>query len=175
MVCDGAQKLWYQGTTRRSISTEVWQQIKAGFAAGIGLREIARKMKVPEGTVLARAKREGWTQQIAAAKQAIASTQSNAITPLQSIAAVMQERGERYRERVAGVSEKVIGHVEAMEADEILSRSSQVEKIDTVARRTFGLDNAEEGTGALNLNVLSGGRAIVQVKASLPAVPSPGE
>jgi len=53
-------------------------------------------MNVPEGTVLARAKREGWTQQIEAAKQVAASAQSNAITPLQSIAAVMQERGERY-------------------------------------------------------------------------------
>ena len=42
------------------------------YAAGICLREIARKMNVPEGTVLARAKREGWTQQIAAAKQAVA-------------------------------------------------------------------------------------------------------
>jgi len=52
-------------------------------------------MNVPEGTVLARAKREGWTQQIAAAKQAVVTPQSNAITPLQSIAAVMQERGER--------------------------------------------------------------------------------
>jgi hypothetical protein len=30
---------------------------------------------------------------------------------------------------VAGISERVIGHVESMEADEILSRSSQVEKI----------------------------------------------
>jgi hypothetical protein len=38
---------------RSSISTEVWQQIKAGYA-GIGLRENARKMNVPEGTVLAR-------------------------------------------------------------------------------------------------------------------------
>ena len=60
------------------ISTEVWQQIKAGYAAGIGLREIARKMNLPEGTVLARAKRERWTQQIEAAKQAAALTQSNA-------------------------------------------------------------------------------------------------
>ena len=81
-----------------SISTEAWQQIKAGYAAGIGLREIARKMNVPEGTVLARAKREGWTQQIEAAKHAAALPQSNAITPMQSIAAVMQQRGERYRE-----------------------------------------------------------------------------
>ena len=149
-------------------SKNTWEQIKTAYASGIGLREIARKMNVPEGTVLARANREGWTQQIAAAKQA-ALAQSNAITPpLQSIAAVMEERGERYRERMAGVSEKVIGHVESMEADEILSRSSQLEKIDSVARRTFGLDNAEKGTGALNLNVLSGGRAIVQITPELP-------
>ena len=153
-------------------SKNTWEQIKAGYAAGIGLREIARNMNVPQGTVLARAKREGWTQQIAAAKivrqpqlarEIVKADAINAITPLQSIAAAMQERGERYRERMAGVSERVIGHVESMEADEILSRSSQVEKIDTVARRTFGLDNAEKGTGALNLNVLCGGRAIVQV------------
>ena len=51
----------------------------------------------------------------------------------------------------------------SMEADEILSRSSQVEKIDTVARRTFGLDIPASGGGSLNLNVLTGGRAIVQI------------
>jgi hypothetical protein len=86
-----------------------------------------------EWIVLARANREGWTQQITAAKQAAALPQSNAITPtpLQSIAAVMQERGERYRERIAGVSERVVGHIEAMCPDEILTRSAQFEKIDT--------------------------------------------
>ena len=73
--------------------------------------------------VLARAKREAWTQQIATAKQAIALLQSNAISPLQSIAAVMQERGERYRERIANVSEKVAGHLESLDADEILWRA----------------------------------------------------
>ena len=102
-------------------------------------------MNVPEGTVLARAKRERWTQQIEAAKHAAALPQSNAITPMQSIAAVMQEREERYRERMADVSEKVAGHLESLDADEILSRSSQVEKIDTVARRTFGLDSPVAG------------------------------
>jgi uncharacterized protein YjcR len=117
------------------LSRDTWEQIKAGYAAGIGLREIARKMNVPEGTVLARAKREGWTQQIAAAKQAVVTPHPNAITPMQSIAAVMQERGEHYRERVAGVSERVVGHVESMDPDEILSRSAQFEKIDTIDRR----------------------------------------
>jgi hypothetical protein len=145
------------------LSKGTWDQIKAGYAAGVGLREIARKMNVAEGTVLARAKREGWTQQIAAAKQAVVLPQSNAITPLQSIAAVMQERGERYRERVAGVSERVIGHVESMHPDEILTRSAQLEKIDSIARRTFGLNEAPSGQGSLTLSVLTN-HAIVQVK-----------
>lgn len=121
-------------------------------------------MNVPEGTVLARAKREGWTQQIAAAKQAVVTPQSNAITPLQSIAAVMQERGERYRERVAGVSERVVGHVESMDPDEILNRSAQFEKIDTIARRTFGLNEAPSNQGSLTPSVLTN-HAVVQVNA----------
>ena len=61
------------------------------------------------------------------------------------------------------VSEKVAGHLESLQTDEILSRSSQVEKIDTVARRTFGLDMPASGSGSGNLNVLTGGRAIVQI------------
>jgi hypothetical protein len=151
------------------LSKDTWDQIKAGYAAGIGLRELARKMNVAEGTVLARAKREGWTQQIEAARQAAALTQSNAITPLQSIAAVMQERGERYRERIAGVSERVVGHIESMCPDEILTRSAQFEKIDSIARRTFGLSDAAPAQGALTLSVLTN-HAVVQVKAELPAV-----
>jgi hypothetical protein len=165
------------------LSKDTWDQIKAGYAAGVGLRELARKMNVAEGTVLSRAKREGWTQEIAAAKIArqpqlakeiIKADAINAITPMQSIAAVMQERGERYRERVAGVSEKVINHVEAMHPDEILTRSAQFEKIDTIARRTFGLNEAPPSQGSLSLNVLTN-HAIVQVKASLPSIPSPAE
>jgi len=41
-----------------------------------------------------------------------------------------------------------------MHADEILWRSSQLQKIDTVARRTLGLDNSVAGSGVVNLNVL---------------------
>ena len=76
---------------------------------------------------------------------------------MQSVVAVMQQRGERYRERMAEVSEKVAGHLECLDAGEILLRSAQVEKIDTVARRTFGLDSPTAGSGSVNLHVLSGG------------------
>jgi len=72
-----------------------WEQIKTGYAAGVGLREIARKMDIPSGTVLAHAKRHGWTQQIQIARQ----QQSDAITSVQpvpeSIAAILSERKDR--------------------------------------------------------------------------------
>lgn len=77
------------------------------------------------------------------------------------------------RERIAGVSERVVGHIEAMCPDEILTRSAQFEKIDTIARRTFGLNDVTPNQGCLSLNILTN-HSIVQV-ASLPTDPSPAE
>ncbi len=61
-------------TVRNRISADIWEQIKTAYAAGIGLREIARKMNIPEGTVLARAKREGWTREVNNAKLSPSAT-----------------------------------------------------------------------------------------------------
>ena len=84
---------------RRKITNETWEQIKTGYAAGINLREIARKLSIPEGTVLAHAKRHRWTQQIQVATGQLAVVQSDAITPRQpvpqSIAAILSERKDR--------------------------------------------------------------------------------
>jgi hypothetical protein len=41
---------------RRKITNDIWEQIKTGYAAGINLREIARKMNIPQGTVLPKKK-----------------------------------------------------------------------------------------------------------------------
>jgi hypothetical protein len=73
---------------RRKITHETWEQIKTGYAAGINLREIARKMAIPEGTVLAHAKRHGWTQQIQVATRHLDVVQSDAIAPVQPVSAV---------------------------------------------------------------------------------------
>jgi hypothetical protein len=61
-----------------------------------------------------------------------------------------------------------------MEADEILIRSSQLEKIDTIARRTFGLNEAPPSQGCLSLAILTN-HAAVQVKATIPRVASSSE
>jgi hypothetical protein len=156
---------------RRQISAATWEQIKTAFASGIGLREIARNMGIPAGTVLARSKRESWIQQIAQAKlierpelarDLAKSDAINAITPMQSAAITMQQRGQRYTERMAGVSEKVLPHLESMEPAAILDSARNIEQLDRVARRNYGLENQPPPGGILNLAILTN-QAPVQV------------
>ena len=155
-------------SVRGRISLETWEQVKTAYAAGVGLREIARKMKIPEGTVLARAKRECWTKQLEEAKAIALVPQSNAITPMQSVATVMAERGERYRQRMAGVTDKVLPHLEAMSPDQILDRADQLDRYDRVARRNYGLDKVAGGPSSLNVAVLlPGGRTIISPQQSI--------
>jgi len=147
---------------RRKIPHETWEQIKTGYAAGVNLREIARNMNIPEGTVLARAKREGWRREIA---KALAKREDSAlaISPVEAVIMSMQQRGERHVERMAGVSERAVDHIETMDGPEILNSVDQIEKLDKVARRTFGLndDNPYQG---FSLNVLNLGAFGVEIR-----------
>jgi hypothetical protein len=156
-------------TVHGIVSSERWEQIKTAYASGIGLREVARNMNIPEGTVLARAKREGWTQQIQSAK-ALAKRQDAplAVTPVEAVSASMQQRGERHVGRMAGVSERGVDHVEKMAGNEILTSIDEIEKLDRVARRTFGLsDDDSHGNNLLvNIALLGIDPATVQVRST---------
>jgi hypothetical protein len=112
-------------------------------------------MGISKGTVLARAKREGWTQQIRSAKTLAKREDAKpAVSPVEAAAASMQQRGERHVERMAGISERAVDHIETMAGPEILASIDRIDKADKVARRTFGLtdDNAYIG---FSLNVLN--------------------
>jgi hypothetical protein len=88
---------------RRKITNETWEQIKVAYVSGIALRELARRMNIPESTVLYHAMRYGWTKQIKAATQPLPVIQSDTIAPVSavqpavshSIAAILSERKER--------------------------------------------------------------------------------
>jgi hypothetical protein len=92
---------WYIAGMRRKISVEVGDQVKTALAAGIGQREIARNMDVPEGTVLAHAKRHGWTREIQNAKAlSTRGDTSTAVTPLEAVTAtivIYRPHGEHCR------------------------------------------------------------------------------
>ena len=139
---------------RRTISNATWAEIRTAYASGIGLREIARNMGIPEGTVLAHAKREDWTQQIQSAKALAKREDALDATPAEAVAMSMQQRGERHVERLASVPERAVDHIETMNGPEILNSVDQIEKLDKVARRTFGLDDIPPG-GHFTLNVLT--------------------
>jgi hypothetical protein len=139
---------------RSKIPSERWEQIKTARASGIGLREIARNMGIPEGTVLARAKRESWTQEIQNAKAlATRETEASIVTPVEAVAMSMQRRGERYVERMAGVSERGVDYIETMDGTEILDSVDRIEKLDKVARRTFGISDAKDDPTQWAVNI----------------------
>ena len=129
---------------RRKITIDIWEQVETAYASGIGLREIARNMNIPEGTVLAHAKREGWTKGIESAKALAKREDSSlAITPTEAVAITMQQRGQRHVERMADVSERAVDHIEAMDGPEILNSADKIDKVDKIARRNFGLNDGQ--------------------------------
>ena len=126
----------------KRIPESTWAEIRTAYASGISLREIARNMNIPEGTVLARAKREGWSRQRDNAKALVKREEAaKVVTPFEAASATMQQRGERHLGRMANIVEKTKPHVEAMEPGAILDRVDDVEKLDKVARRTFGISD----------------------------------
>ena len=156
-------------TVRSRISADIWEQIKTAHAGGIGLREIARNMNIPAGTILSRAKREGWTREIQSAK-ALAKREDSApaVTATEAVAITMQQRGERHLGRMAGVSERGVDHVEKMAGNEILTSIDEIEKLDKVARRTFGLSDGglRDNNLIVNVALLDIDPATVQVRST---------
>jgi hypothetical protein len=143
---------------RSKIPSERWEQIKTAYASGIGLREIARNLGIAEGTVLARAKRGRWSEHIQSAK-ALAKRENSepAVTATEAVAITMQQRGERHLGRMANIVEKTVPHVEAMEPGAILDRIDDVETLDKLGRRTYGISGAKDDPThwAVNIAILN--------------------
>ena len=143
-------------TIRSRISSERWEQIKVAYVSGIGLREIARKMDIPEGTVLAHAKRHGWTQQIQVATRELSVMQSDAITPMQSVpqslAAILSERKHRAR---LGLSQYAAEAAEqAAEHRDKLEIAGKVKDVASVHKTLWPEEDQREPI--LNLAILTG-------------------
>ena len=68
----------------------------------------------------------------------------------------MQQRGERHLGRMANIVEKTVPHVEAMEPGAILDRIDDVEILDKLGRRTYGISdaNADPTHWAVNIAIL---------------------
>ena len=79
-----------------------------------------------------------------------------AVTPVEAVVMSMQKRGERHVERMAGVSERGVDHIETMDGPEILKSVDRIDKLDKIGRRTYGLDDGETQVHQtlVNVNIL---------------------
>jgi hypothetical protein len=129
--------------------------MKTAFATGsVSLRELARQMNIPAGTIRSRAKREGWTREIQNAKALLKHEDTSiAVTPLEAVSASMEQRGERHVGRMANIVEKTVPHVEAMEPGAILDRIDDVETLDKIGRRAFGIADGQQDLTQWAVNI----------------------
>jgi hypothetical protein len=136
---------------RSRISADIWEQIKTAHAGGIGLREIARNMNIPAGTVLAHAKREGWTQQIKSAT-ALAKREDTppGVTPMEAVASMLSERKDKSR---LHLSKYVVdASKRAADSNGNLKIARQVRYVAGVKEAVWP---AEKGEGGIDVSILS--------------------
>jgi hypothetical protein len=136
-----------QQNVKRVITKSTWVEIRTAYASGIGLREIARNMGIPEGTVLARAKREGWSKQISDAKTLVKRDDTPpAVTPMEAIAFTLNERKDKTKLHLSRyaveASEKAANHRQKLKI------ARQVKDVAAVAGSVWPPEK-QEGPGVL--------------------------
>lgn len=144
----------------KRLDESTWHQLKAAFVAGGSLRGLARAAGIPAGTVLARSKREGWSQakQEALRRAGLSNglesgnVQSQAIS--QSIGDEMAERAQRHVQRMGGLIERLGQHAEKLAVAELWESTPKLDAFDRLARRNYGLDSQAQ---AVVVNVLCSG------------------
>jgi hypothetical protein len=157
-------QLLAERTVRSRASAERWEQIKTAYASGIGLREIARNMNIPEGTVLARAKREGWSKQISDAKSLAKREETASVTPMEAVAVTLNERKDKTKLHLSRyaveASETAANHRQKLKI------ARQVKDVAAVADSVWPEEN-QEGPGLLvNVAILGIDPATVQVRST---------
>ena len=148
---------------RSRISSEPRDQIKTAYASGIGLREIARNMNIPAGTVLARAKREGWSKQINDAKS-LGKREGTAptVTPMEAVAFTLNERKDKTKLHLSRyaveASEKAANHRQKLKI------ARQVKDVAAVAGSVWPAERQEGPNLLVNIALLGIDPRTVEVR-----------
>lgn len=123
-----------------------WNAIRVmAFSSGLSLREIARQLHIPPGSLFARASREGWgvsktfgptgsTKIPLATKKQLRDSAA-----LSAQAAVDSFHNKSFRSRLASavIIEKIVQHLQALEPEQLLDRYKQIESVVRSADKTF--------------------------------------
>jgi hypothetical protein len=137
---------------RSRVSADIWQQVKTAYASGIGLREIARNMNIPEGTILSRAKREAWSKQINDAKSLAKRDDKPPVTPMEAVAFTLNERRGKTKLHLSRyaveASEKAANHGQKLKI------ARQVKDVAAVAGSVWPAEKQETPGVLVNIALL---------------------
>lgn len=125
------------------------------FATGSTHDEIAQATGLSRNTIASRSAREGWAVERAKVESTVAkASQENR----ELITRTLKQRGSDWQARVATVSEKSLRILEKEEPDTLRGvdkLSTVLEKVDRIARKTFGLDDeSAQANTIVNLGFL---------------------
>ena len=147
-----------------------WPAVRV-LAVAVGVREAARQMAISQDAVRQRSKRERWmASPKAVAQRALAkpvtSVSPDALSPADALANVFSDRKRRTK---LGLSKYAAEAAErAAESDGDLGLSRNVRDVVMIGSTLWPEDHNERGI--LNVAVLAGGKAAVQIVRQEPGV-----
>jgi hypothetical protein len=135
--------------TPTKLSTGAWQDIKAAYLVGGGLRALAREAGIPENTILVRAHREKWSDQRQAALAKILPQKP----PEESLGISHGRLMERHLLNMMALSERLSDYAHAMPDGLAFDAVAKIDTMDRFTRRQLGLDKPGP---AVSVNLFSG-------------------
>jgi AcrR family transcriptional regulator len=177
----------------RQLNRPEWAQLRLEYETSAErptLRELADKHGLSRSTIFKRAAREKWKQNAALveatrkqivekleAKMETATTEVAQLVATQVIAELQpwieREKAEHIRRAVRMAKrgferiERLWDEREAADCKAESLTAATLDKHDAIIRRNLGMNDEERPMSSLNLNVLCGGRAIVQIAPEL--------
>lgn len=127
------------------------------FATGTSLRDIAKATGIPDGTLACEAARKKW----AADREKVQALAKKQAEETQAIVLSTKEKAELWPTRVAQIADKGLKVLELEQPatlNEVNKLVGVLDKVDRVARRSYGLDEDanKPGNTIVNLGFLSG-------------------
>jgi hypothetical protein len=145
----------------RKITEAAWREMRHAFMVGQGVRSIARSAGVSEGTLLARASRERWSEQRAAALE-----KTRAESP-HSVAIAGAYLAEQHIAAMASLSQRLTAFATSLPDGIAFDGISKIDTLDRLARRQHGLDRQQP---AVSVNLFGGGCSFDDVSSVFEAV-----
>lgn len=144
-------------TARNKLSESGWQQIRTAYASGIGLREIARNMGIPAGTVLARSKREGWTRQIESAKALSVKSSPYVVCVPTSVSEILEEQSRETRASLGRSAQRLARQSETAD----LHQAGDVLNVAKIAHSVFGWEDCERKQVSISSVTIENGQVVI--------------